>query len=216
MDCTIILPFLIVAAMIKPLKIDFQLSTKWLNFVTGPKVESSATTEPIITKNERINSEMTNYVIEVNQEKTQVATSDISALDLIRTNAGDFHLLEKNRTYRIKLLHADYENKSLTVLVNENKYQIKIEDEYDIQVKEMGLLANSSQKANSVKAPMPGLIIDILVMEGQNITDGTPLVVLSAMKMENIILATGDGIIKSIKVNKEDSVEKGQLIIEFE
>ena len=80
----------------------------------------------------------------------------------------------------------------------------------------MGLLAVSSQKINSIKAPMPGLIIDIIVAKGQEITAGTPLLVLSAMKMENIILSQGEGVVKSIEVKKNDTVEKGQLIIEME
>ncbi len=159
---------------------------------------------------------MTNYLITVNQEEISVDRNDLAALDLIKVDAMDFHLLDKNRTYRINLLQADYNNKTLTVLVNGNKYELKIEDGYDRLVKEMGLLTTSSQKANSVKAPMPGLIIDIMVTEGQTISSGTPLVVLSAMKMENIILSPGDGTIKSILINREDSVEKGQLIIEFE
>ncbi len=159
---------------------------------------------------------MTNYLITVNQEEISVAKSEIAALDLIKVDGDDFHLLKNNQAYRIRLLHADYSNKSLQVLVNGNRYELKIEDGYDIQVREMGLLTTSSQKENSVKAPMPGLIIDIMVQEGQSISNGTPLVVLSAMKMENIILSPRDGTIKSIMVKKEDTVEKGQLIIEIE
>lgn len=117
---------------------------------------------------------MTNYLITVNQEEISVDRNDLAALDLIKVDAMDFHLLDKNRTYRINLLQADYKNKTLTVLVNGNKYELKIEDGYDRLVKEMGLLTTSSQKANSVKAPMPGLIIDIMVTEGQTISSGTP------------------------------------------
>ncbi|MCL4128829.1 UNVERIFIED_CONTAM: hypothetical protein GTU68_035446 [Idotea baltica] len=63
---------------------------------------------------------------------------------------------------------------------------------------------------------MPGLIIDILVSEGQTVEKGTPLAVLSAMKMENVLLSEGEGIVKSVKVKKDDAVEKGQMIIEME
>ena len=80
----------------------------------------------------------------------------------------------------------------------------------------MGLLTSTSQKVNSVKAPMPGLIIDVMVTAGQTVSEGTPLLVLSAMKMENIILSQGAGIVKSIAVKIDDTVEKGQLIIAME
>ena len=107
-------------------------------------------------------------------------------------------------------------NKTISLSINGNTYDVKLEDEYDQQVNKMGLLAVSVQKMNALKAPMPGLIVDVMVKVGQEIVEGTPLLVLSAMKMENVILAQGEGIIKSIEVKKDDAVEKGQLIIEME
>lgn len=62
---------------------------------------------------------------------------------------------------------------------------------------------------------MPGLILDILVTEGQEIKEGEQVLVLSAMKMENIITAPSDGVVKLIEVKKDDAVEKGQLLIEI-
>ncbi|MEP5829417.1 MAG: biotin/lipoyl-containing protein, partial [Maribacter dokdonensis] len=103
-----------------------------------------------------------------------------------------------------------------TLSINGNIYDVKLEDEYDQQIKKMGLLAVTTQKLNEVKAPMPGLIVDVLVEVGQEVIEGTPLLVLSAMKMENVILAQGEGVIKSVEVKKDDAVEKGQLIIEME
>ncbi len=80
----------------------------------------------------------------------------------------------------------------------------------------MGLSAFNTQKVNAIKAPMPGLIVEVMVEEGQEVVEGTPLLVLSAMKMENIIVSQGEGVVKSIEVKKSDAVEKGQLIIEME
>ena len=67
----------------------------------------------------------------------------------------------------------------------------------------------------SIKAPMPGLILEINVKVGQEVKEDEPLLILEAMKMENIITSPRDGIIKSISVNKTDAVEKNQLLIEF-
>ena len=72
---------------------------------------------------------MTNYLINVNQEETLTSTSEITTLDLIKIDDSNFHLLDKNQSYRINLQQADYNNKTLTVLVNGNKYELKIEDE---------------------------------------------------------------------------------------
>jgi biotin carboxyl carrier protein len=70
-------------------------------------------------------------------------------------------------------------------------------------------------KINTIKAPMPGLIIDLKVQAGSTVKAGDPLLILEAMKMENIIKSSGEGIVKSVKVKKGDSVEKGEVLIEF-
>jgi biotin carboxyl carrier protein len=159
---------------------------------------------------------MEDYLIRVNEKETLVNKKEVALLDIAKIGSSNFHLLHNNKAYKVSLLETDYSNKTLKIAVNGNTYDLKIEDEYDQQVKKMGLLAVTSQKVNSIMAPMPGLIIDVLVEEGQEISEGTPLLVLSAMKMENIILSQGAGIIKSIAIKKEDAVEKGQLVIEME
>jgi biotin carboxyl carrier protein len=80
----------------------------------------------------------------------------------------------------------------------------------------MGLDIKLNQKAESVKAPMPGMILKILVTPGQQINKGDGLVILEAMKMENILKATGPATVKAIKVNERSAVEKGAVLIELE
>ena len=79
----------------------------------------------------------------------------------------------------------------------------------------MGFAIGGTKHVNSIKAPMPGLILDINVKEGQEVKENDNLIILEAMKMENSITSPRDGIIKSISVNKSDTVEKNQLLIEF-
>ena len=62
---------------------------------------------------------------------------------------------------------------------------------------------------------MPGLILSIAVREGQQIKAGTPLLILEAMKMENVIKATGEGTVRRIAVRQGEAVEKRQLLIEL-
>lgn len=159
---------------------------------------------------------MSNYLITVNKEELQCSTSDVDSLDSILVNENTLHVLDKNSAFDVEIIHSNFLNKTITLSINGNIYDVKLEDEYDQQIKKMGLLAVTTQKLNEVKAPMPGLIVDVLVEVGQEVIEGTPLLVLSAMKMENVILAQGEGVIKSIIVKKDDAVEKGQLIIEME
>ena len=159
---------------------------------------------------------MSNYLITINEEELHFNSNDVDSLDSIKVNAKNLHVLDNNTAFEVQIVHSDFMNKTMRLSINGNIYEVKLEDEYDQQVKKMGLLAVTTQKLNEVKAPMPGLIVDVMVKVGQEIVEGTPLIVLSAMKTENIILAQGEGVIKSIEIKKDDAVEKGQVIIEME
>lgn len=65
----------------------------------------------------------------------------------------------------------------------------------------------------TVTSPLPGIILDIAVKEGDVVKKGQKVVVLEAMKMENVIEATADGTVTSIKVNKGDSVLEGAPLV---
>ena len=64
-------------------------------------------------------------------------------------------------------------------------------------------------------APMPGLLVSILVQENQEIEENQPLAVIEAMKMENIIKSPTDGTIQKLHVEKGNNVEKNQVLISF-
>ena len=74
----------------------------------------------------------------------------------------------------------------------------------------------AANKVNNIKAPMPGLVLRISVAVGDVIKKGDPLLVLEAMKMENVIKAAGDGVVKKINATEKIAVEKGSILIEFE
>ena len=73
----------------------------------------------------------------------------------------------------------------------------------------------NTAKVSEIKAPMPGLVLRILAGEGEEVKKGGNLLVLEAMKMENIIKAPADVIIKSVKVKDGDKVEKNQVMMIF-
>ena len=67
--------------------------------------------------------------------------------------------------------------------------------------------------AVTVKAPMPGNILDVKVSAGASVKAGDVLVILEAMKMENEILAPQDGTVASVNVNKGDTVNSGDVLV---
>ncbi len=159
---------------------------------------------------------MAKYTINVANEEFHIDTQEIQELNIVQVNENTFHLLDNHQAYQIERSLTKNSFKEMIVSVNGNDYKVEIQDTYDALIKNMGLLSAASQKVSDIKAPMPGLVIDVLVENREKISEGTPLVVLSAMKMENIILSPNEGIIKSIEVEKDLAVDKGQLLITLE
>jgi acetyl/propionyl-CoA carboxylase alpha subunit len=136
-------------------------------------------------------------------------------IDLIEVKQGIFHIIKDNKSYNAEVLKANHEEKNFVIRVNGNKYTVQLKDKYDDLLKELGIEGTSAKKVKELKAPMPGLVVDIRVNEGDEIKKGDALVVLQAMKMENILKSPADAIIKKIHVKKEDTIEKNQVLISF-
>ncbi|MGZ4036047.1 MAG: acetyl-CoA carboxylase biotin carboxyl carrier protein subunit, partial [Bacteroidia bacterium] len=120
-----------------------------------------------------------------------------------------------NRSYNVEVVKADAAEKSFLVSVNGNKYQLNVKDKFDELLKSLGFDDLNAKKVNEIKAPMPGLVLDVRVAEGDSVKKGDPILVLEAMKMENIIKSPTDGIVKKINVKKGLAVEKNQVLINF-
>ena len=159
---------------------------------------------------------MKKYDITVNNQDTiEIGKEQVNNLDMIQQSDGTYHLLYENESYQIKVLEQDTGNKQLKLLVNGQAYHLKIEDEYDQLVRQLGLEVVKSQKVNEIKAPMPGLVLEVSVEVGQTIAKGDPLLILEAMKMENVIKSAGDGVVEEILIEKGAAVEKGALLIKL-
>jgi len=136
-------------------------------------------------------------------------------LDTVQLAPRLFHILHENKGYQVEVVKHDSESKTVTIKVNNAVYTVELKDRFDLLLEKMGMNNSSAGKLNAVRAPMPGLILDLRIQPGDQVKAGDPLLVLEAMKMENVLKAPGDGIVKALKVKKGDSVEKGQVLIEF-
>jgi len=135
--------------------------------------------------------------------------------DINKIENQSFHIIYQNQTFNAHLVEVDYESKSFKLQLNGKIIELELKDKMDLLLEEMGISDLDQNQMNDLKAPMPGLIIDIMVSPGDEVKKGDPLLILEAMKMENVIKAAGDGQISEIKAKKGDSVEKNQLIIQF-
>lgn len=154
------------------------------------------------------------FEIEVNGNEF-IVNGETVALDVSRIADGYFHILLNNHSYRVEVVEADANGKRCTVKVNGRHYPVVLKDRFDTLLEKMGMNTNSGSRVNHVRAPMPGLIIDLKVKSGDEVKAGDTLLILEAMKMENIIKAPGDATVKSVKVNMGEGVEKNQVLIEF-
>lgn len=157
------------------------------------------------------------YKISVNnQHHFNINPDDLTALDAVETDTNCFHILENHKSFTAEICQSDFLKKSYTVKINNTIYHVSISDHIDLLIKQMGFQLASSKQIDAIKAPMPGLILDIPIQVGDNIALNDTLIVLEAMKMENSIVSPRQGVIKSIGVKKGETVDKGELLIEFE
>ena len=156
----------------------------------------------------------TNFELEVSGKQI-IHDGKTVPWDLIRVKDGIFHVLLNGKSYNAEVLQADTKEKLFVIRVNGNKYTITLRDKYDELLHSMGMdnLAGGGMK--ELKAPMPGLVIDIRVTEGQEIKKGDGIVVLEAMKMENVLKAQGDAVVKKVHIQKGMTVDKNQILISF-
>ena len=157
------------------------------------------------------------YKTTVNEEhEFDISRDQLSQLDAVHTSQNSYHILEDNSSFKATVVSSDFSKKTYNIQVNSNNYEVVIKDEIDILIKEMGFTVGASKQLNNLISPMPGLIIDVQVTAGQEVKEGDTLVILSAMKMENSFVSHTDGVIKAVHVVKDDAVDKGQLLVEFE
>ena len=135
--------------------------------------------------------------------------------DLLKRNSYQYHLLLDKGSYTIDVLKFNREEKNLILRINSKRVQVKLKDKFDELLHNLGLDEINQKKVNDIKAPMPGMVLSILVKDGDAVKKGDAILVLEAMKMENILKSPSDGTIKKIAVSKGTAVEKNQLLVQF-
>lgn len=157
------------------------------------------------------------YSVKVGEDfDFKLSKDTISSLDLIKTGENSYHLLKNGISYHLKILDSDFKRGAYALSVNGTEFETSIQAPLDELIQKMGFAVNAGKNIDSISAPMPGLILDILVEEGQEVNEEDQLLILEAMKMENIITSPRSGVIKTVSVSKGEAVDKKQLLIEFQ
>lgn len=160
-------------------------------------------------------------------EITEAIMTDIvltSAL-LSNSNSSKLNVLGDN-TYQIEttggssiiieVLKLNLEEKTMTIRSNHRSYTLVFKDELDLVLDKMGIKRSADVVNKHVKAPMPGKVLELLAKEGDQLLKGDSLLILEAMKMENLLKAEANCTVKKIHVNKLENVEKNQVLVELD
>lgn len=157
------------------------------------------------------------FKVKVNEELNFDLTSeDVKDLDIIPTGPNSYHFIYQHQSIIVRVTHQDRDQRYFEMEIGGNKYRISIETALDQLIEELGFSIGDTASINQVNAPMPGLILEVMVHQGQEVEQGDPLLVLEAMKMENTIVAPRQGIVKDLLVEAGQTADKGQLLLELD
>jgi biotin carboxyl carrier protein len=156
------------------------------------------------------------YKICVNGFDFEITKEEAEAIELVQQSEENFHLIQNHRSVNAKLVEVDRTAKKQTIEIEGENYVVAIKDELDQVMDQMGFDTAGSKHIKEIKAPMPGLVLEISVSAGQEVSEGDKILILVAMKMENSILIHADATIKRVAVEVGQAVEKGQILVELD
>jgi biotin carboxyl carrier protein len=155
------------------------------------------------------------YKVKANEFVFSFTADEIAAISIIQTPSGGFNIIRNHKSADAKLVSSDVTGKKVAVEVEGESFDIEIKDELDQMLEVMGFGIAATRHIKEIKAPMPGLVLEISVADGQEVKEGEIILILEAMKMENSIMIHADATIKKILVKAGQAVDKGQVLVEL-
>ena len=145
-----------------------------------------------------------------------ISEEDIQSVDFQIISPEEIFFLRDHRPAKARLLNLDRNRKKIHIELEGEEFEIEIKDELDLVMEKMGFGRDSAKRVREIKAPMPGLVLEICVSEGQEINEGERILILEAMKMENSITSLQKVRISKLLVSPGQAVEKGQVLAELD
>ena len=156
------------------------------------------------------------YKVKANNFLFSFTRTEINTANLVKISPTEFNLIKDHRCVNAKLIEANAEGKKLKIEIEGETFDIEIKDELDQVLDQMGFGSMANKLIKEIKAPMPGLVLEIAVADGQDVNEGDKILILEAMKMENSIMIHTNARIKKVAVIAGQAVEKGQVLVELE
>lgn len=141
---------------------------------------------------------------------------EIEKMDMVKLSPGQYHLIKDNQSVVATISNVDLVSKKMEVAIAGENYAVEISNALDQVLDKMGFGTGQAKQLKEIKAPMPGLVLEVAVADGQQVNEGDKILVLEAMKMENNILVHANARIKKVVVAAGQVVEKGQVLAELD
>ncbi len=140
----------------------------------------------------------------------------MGSLNLIKLDEGIYQISSgKDQSIILEVLAIDLALKTMSIRHKHSVHHLEFKNNLDLVLDKMGIKRAVDNISTDIKAPMPGKVIDILVNDGDEVSKGDGILILEAMKMENVLKAEHDCIIKKTLIEQGVSVEKNQVLIEL-
>jgi biotin carboxyl carrier protein len=158
----------------------------------------------------------THFKVKVNGFVFSFDKKQIAALDILQQSPSSFNIIQNHRSVNAAIVDSDAAGKKLTVAIEGETFQVEIKDELDQMLDVMGFGMAAAKQIKEIKAPMPGMVLEVAVADGQQVNEGDKILILGAMKMENSIMIQSNATIKRVAVAVGQAVDKGQVLVELD
>jgi biotin carboxyl carrier protein len=162
-----------------------------------------------------INADHETLVLERSHPSAAWTLSGDEHVDLVHSGPGMYSLVRKGRSFDVLVLKEEPESGRLRLRIGGHVHTVRLKDERSRLMQVLGMDRAAHKVVRELRAPMPGLVLKLLVKEGDVVKRDDPLLVLEAMKMENVIKSPGEATVKLAHVAERTAVEKGQLLLSF-
>ena len=146
----------------------------------------------------------------------QVAPGSEESWDWKQLAPGVFDVRMGNRNVRLERMDGPDAKGNVTIRVNGVVQALQVLGPQQLLLESMGMSANVETQEKHVESPMPGKILQVMVAPGTVVDEGDPLLVLEAMKMENVIRAPRSGVIAGVEAQVGEAVEKAAILVTYE
>ena len=155
------------------------------------------------------------FEIELNEDLTEATVNGNKyPVEVLSKESG--RLLVRSGTRLFKIDNIDVNSKNIAFSLNGTYLEAEVKNEQDLLLEKLGFHADASSSSGNVNAPMPGKILELLVAEGDEVTEHEPVLILEAMKMENELKSMVRGVVTKLHVSEGENVEKNQILLDIE